>query len=598
MSFSGGGAECSTSSNPLAQFSKQANVDRSLQQSVINRSNGNIIGNGGIRKENAMNPVERQNFENFLQRNQNNNNAFNNFQPMSHELNIIQNQNGSRNAMMDQNNKWKQDFRAVTSVNNNQVDANIYGTQLPSESRWVNEFGSSSKSMNNNKYEVTDGMGYSSGFGVDCYPRMNVMARPTMMGNGFMNGGSSAQQFHVQDEKIVELDSNKWEDQFNEIEREQEKEKEKENEEDIVIDDKYKATFEEVWDGLNQDFENGELLNQEYESMWERDFSTYASGRLNYSEYKLEENNPFINENDPYTIGIRLMENGARLSEAALAFEAAVRQNDKHVEAWLKLGEVQTQNEKESAGISALEKCIELDPGNLKALMTLAISYVNEGYDNAAYATLERWIDTKYPQVTSKARLEKPSINDDDRFSLNNRITELFLKAAQLSPDVANMDADVQTGLGVLFYSMEEFEKTLDCFKAAISVNANDSLMWNRLGACLANSNRSEEAIEAYSRALQLNPNFVRARYNLGVSCINMGLYKEAAEHLLGGLSMHNVEGSTFDNGNNNNTIGSNQSVSLLETLKRAFLAMDRRDLIDKVKPGMNLDQFRDEFNF
>jgi len=68
-------------------------------------------------------------------------------------------------------------------------------------------------------------------------------------------------------------------------------------------------------------------------------------------------------------------------------------------------------------------------------------------------------------------------------------------------------------------------------------------LLWNRYGATLANSGRSEEAIEAYQRALEIKPTFVRARYNLGVSCVNIGCYTEAAQHLLGALSMHQVEG-------------------------------------------------------
>ena len=42
----------------------------------------------------------------------------------------------------------------------------------------------------------------------------------------------------------------------------------------------------------------------------------------------------------------------------------------------------------------------------------------------------------------------------------------------------------------------------------------------------VANGGRSEEAIESYYKALELSPGFIRARYNLAVSCINLGAHR------------------------------------------------------------------------
>ena len=65
-----------------------------------------------------------------------------------------------------------------------------------------------------------------------------------------------------------------------------------------------------------------------------------------------------------------------------------------------------------------------------------------------------------------------------------------------------------------------------------------DHLLWNKLGATYANNNRNEEAIDSYYQALKLCPGFVRARYNLGIGCMNLGAYKYVLFYPLYGIKM------------------------------------------------------------
>lgn len=401
--------------------------------------------------------------------------------------------------------------------------------------------------------------------------------------------------------------------------------------------------FESIWNGIQQETNATRDMLAEEEAYkhfgdeadaWQNFDSAQGfdglrthdqfSGELGH--YLFEENNLFKDVPNAYEEGMKIVREGGNLSLAALAFEAAVQRDENFVEAWVALGQAQAQNEKESPAIRALEQALKLDPDNLEALMGLAVSYTNESFDSLAYRSLERWVSVRYPQLGVTPRgLYDPSeehISFTGRAQLQERVTDLFLEAAQLNPEGTGVDVDVQVGLGVLFYGSEDYDKAVDCFTAALDSAQHGSmkkegeehLLWNRLGATLANSGRSEEAIEAYSRALEINSNFVRARYNLGVSCINLGVNEQAASHLLGALSMHRVietEGrqkaaELLSDGNGNavddsvveGLLAQNQSTNLYDTLRRTFMSMNRRDLSDRVGPDMDLDALRGEFDF
>lgn len=499
-------------------------------------------------------------------------------------------------------------------------------------------------------------------------PLMAGYQRPTGMsgymggmgGMGMMRSGMGMQspmmqqpmEGQTQDKgkgRMVELDDENWEAQFAEMETAGNETRTDEeanaameaelNELDRSVPSSNDA-FESVWQRIQAETASSRKMAEE-ESGFEvtdslhvgdiGDWEGFDSLNTRFrdpqlGDYMFEEDNVYQSVSNPFEEGVKIMREGGNLSLAALAFEAAVQKDPQHVQAWTMLGSAQAQNEKELPAIRALEQALKIEPGNLDALMGLAVSYTNEGYDSTAYRTLERWLSQKYPSIIDPKEVSGDSdLGFTDRQLLHDRVTELFIQAAQLSPSGAQMDPDVQVGLGVLFYCAEEYEKAVDCFSAALASTESGTtnqreqlhLLWNRLGATLANSGRSEEAIEAYEQALNINPNFVRARYNLGVSCINIGCYPEAAQHLLGALSMHRVVeqegrerakeiigGGGAPDGLDDERlermlhISQNQSTNLYDTLRRVFSQMGRRDLADQVVAGMDVNVFRKEFEF
>ncbi|KAI1307818.1 TPR-like protein [Xylaria venustula] len=639
MSFLGGGAECSTAGNPLSQFAKHTQDDNSLQRDRL-RNGAPQGGMGGFRSAS---------------------------------------QHGAQNEMM--NGFLQQTGRLpdmpLEGMGQIRMDPPSQGVHLRANTTspsWANEFQHSPQPAMEAAFNVPQG----SAFSPEEFAKFQQMTNPAsasrsspipssmayqrpMMGMGMgmtsmgMNygmmynrpGGFAAESM-VEGKgkgKLVELDDQQWEEQFKQLEL-QAKEAQEQDEaaalepelnkldEQILESETNFGDFESIWKGIQAEraaakeaVDEEEWVDQLGNPDWHDRFGDWdglaANSRLlgdpQVEDYLFEDDNLFKDTPNPFQEGMRILDEGGNLSLAALAFEAAIQKDPTHVEAWVQLGIAQAQNEKETAAIRALEQAKKLDPNNPTALMTLAVSYTNEGYDSTAYRTLERWLSVRYPSIIGPAELSPATeLGFTDRQQLHDKVTDLFIQAARLSPDGEHMDPDVQVGLGVLFYGAEEYEKAVDCFSSALASSELGSsnkqnqihLLWNRLGATLANSGKSEDAIAAYEKALTLRSNFVRARYNLGVSCINMGCHCEAAGHLLAALNMHKtVEkegrekarellGGDVSDAQIDAMTTQNRSTNLYDTLRRVFTQMGRRDLADKVVNGVDPEIFRGDIDF
>lgn len=341
----------------------------------------------------------------------------------------------------------------------------------------------------------------------------------------------------------------------------------------------------DFWDHLEGEWD--ELVRRDGEDA--HSWYSESDATLN-KEYKFEEDNPLLDHPSPFEEGLKKLKEGDLIS-AILLFEAEVKQRPEHAEAWQYLGTSQAENEQDLAAIIALNKCLEKQPDNLTTLMALAVSYTNESMQSQACQTLKAWLkaNPRYSDLVpnepagaeagARSRLVTSSIMSSEMY---NEIKELYITAAQRAPE-KDIDSNVQVGLGVLFNLSGEYDKAVDCFQAALHALPNDALLWNRLGATLANGGRSEEAVDAYRHALNLSPGFIRCRYNLGISCINLNAHRQAVDHLLTALNMQR-KGTVGPPGGSVSTMSDNIWSTLRMTLSlmgRSELhrAVDTRDL-------------------
>ena len=332
--------------------------------------------------------------------------------------------------------------------------------------------------------------------------------------------------------------------------------------------------------------------------------------------YHFQKTNPYLASQAETPAEMSALERGMELlktgniAEAILAFEAAVVEDESSL-AWQMLGLSHAENDKDYYAVLALERAVALDAHNNEALMHLAVAYTNESNRAKALEVLEQWI-RQHPEYR---HIDFDSVSSADPFGASEadtagmpdlsdpaevafyqhftaywkssleshaRVTNMFLEAVRSNASSgAGLDADVQVGLGILLNLSHEFDKAAECFAAALQSRPDDYMLWNKLGATLANSSRCEEALDAYHNSLLINPSYVRAKVNMGISCSNLKDFAAAAVHYLGALTME----------------PRSQAEHIWHLLRMSLALMDREDLVKLSYEG-NLDAFRAHFHF
>ncbi|KAG1865776.1 hypothetical protein DFJ58DRAFT_770165 [Suillus subalutaceus] len=322
-------------------------------------------------------------------------------------------------------------------------------------------------------------------------------------------------------------------------------------------------------------------------------FEATSTGIKALTNYQFQENNPYLLGDSSRTRhhGMHVSE-VQRGQDSVLKLEAAVQRDVNNAAAWYELGVKQQENEREKKAVQALERSVELDPTHLGAWLALSVSYTNDNNRMGVYNAVKEWAirNPKYNHMVQNATLTAATNVSPPDFEA---LIECLISMARSTDEVGGVDADVQVALAVLLNTTDEYNKAQDCFLTALAVRPNDWLLYNRVGATMANNGQAEEALQFYYRALDLNPAYIRARFNLGISCINLRRYEEAQSHILDALVLQDSDGVADDSGMNDKRGVTNST--LWDSLKTTCLHLQRSDLA-ALCDRRNLDGFRNAF--
>eukprot|EP00796_Vickermania_ingenoplastis_P006263 gene6263-4512_t len=336
------------------------------------------------------------------------------------------------------------------------------------------------------------------------------------------------------------------------------------------------------------------LYNDENADEWAEHFAQMQEKyekSMNTCDYPFEENNPYRYTEDPLKEGMEMLQM-SNLAEAALAFEAVCKKDNNNKEAWILLAKAQSDNEKDSLAIIALNNARRVDPSDIAVHAALAVAHTNECHVIPAMDAMKAWLANhpKYQHLGQMTIEPDPDQDISDEYSSVDptrlrEIVTLYTAALEMNPE----DPDLFVNLGVVYNLSHDFAAAADSFKAAAVRRPNDATLWNRIGASLANGGQGREALSAYRKALDINPGYVRAMSNLAVSQSNLGNHQEAAKTIISALS---IQRGTTDPTRK----GLRESQSLWDLLRMCLNVMQRQDLVEMTF-NENIEDFANLFS-
>ena len=109
----------------------------------------------------------------------------------------------------------------------------------------------------------------------------------------------------------------------------------------------------------------------------------------------------------------------------------------------------------------------------------------------------------------------------------------LILITALMAPALGQTnasDASYWFNKGMQLYIQDNLTGSLDAYNKALELNPLDAQAWNNKGIDLGMLNRYDEALNAFDKATTLNSSYAEAWYNMGVIFDMQGDYPSAVQ--------------------------------------------------------------------
>lgn len=209
----------------------------------------------------------------------------------------------------------------------------------------------------------------------------------------------------------------------------------------------------------------------------------------------------------------------------------------------LALGEVYMRRGLASRALTTLEPLTETNEKNDLAAFSLASQAAAETNDmERAIRFAERTIElAQNPETVVDSEIIASSINNNSIVVFNRQLATYHFQNNDTEKAIATLerlldtdDGDTTSAMLLSNYHMqnEDFDAAMGVADELVLKNPESAAGYNARGAVLHRQGKNADALESYSKAIELNGNYVSARQNRGALRLAMDDFNGALEDL------------------------------------------------------------------
>ncbi len=269
------------------------------------------------------------------------------------------------------------------------------------------------------------------------------------------------------------------------------------------------------------------------------------------------------------TLGFKLFQSG-RLEEAEELGRRIVDADDKSSGGFILLGSIAEKGNDFAKAVEHFERALELEPNNVQLKIGLARLLAKENQLEKALVICGKILDDE--TITGDPENAGVLSNVGILLIEMNRI-DLALQVLLQASAMDESNPETWNYMGVVYYRENDFERALRAYRKAVELDPNFASAFNNLGALFLSrfleqktsslmeqamaafnkaiendprlasayngrasafkfSNRVNEALRDWKKALELQPDFIDVYFNLGITYLQAGNKSEASRIL------------------------------------------------------------------